>query len=333
MTDDQRILVFCNKERQMTLKKRAFGRSGLSVSPLCLGGNVFGWTADEATSFRLLDAFVDAGLEFIDTADVYSSWVKGHVGGESETVIGNWLKRSGKRKQVVLATKVGIVGKGASLKKQHILDSADKSLKRLQTDVIDVYWAHKDDQETPLEESLSAFSDLIAAGKVRVIGASNYSGARLREALAVSSKLRLARYEGLQPQYNLVARRDYEANLEPVALAEGLAVTPYFSLAMGFLTGKYRSETDLGKSPRGGGVKQYLTPQGLGVLAQLEEIAQERNTKPGTVAIAWLAARKSITAPIASATNAEQLSDLLKAVQLELNTEEIARLDAASDGF
>lgn len=318
----------------MAVKKRAFGRSGLAVSPLCLGGNVFGWTADEATSFRLLDGFVDAGLEFIDTADVYSAWVPGHVGGESETVIGNWLKKSGKRDKVVLATKVGIVGKdGASLKKQYILASVDRSLKRLQTDVIDVYWAHKDDPETPLEESLSAFSSLITSGKVRTIGASNYSGARLREALTVSSQLRLARYEGLQPHYNLVKRKDYQTDLEPIALAEGLAVTPYFSLAIGFLTGKYRSEADLGKSPRGGGVKQYLTPQGLGVLKMLDEIAQERESKPSTVAIAWLAARKSITAPIASATNLEQLADLVKAAQLELSAEEIARLDAASDGF
>ena len=318
----------------MAVKKRAFGRSGLAVSPLCLGGNVFGWTADEATSFRLLDGFVDAGLEFIDTADVYSAWVPGHVGGESETVIGNWLKKSGKRDKVVLATKVGIVGKdGASLKKQYILDSADRSLKRLQTDVIDVYWAHKDDPETPLEESLSAFGSLIASGKVRTIGASNYSGARLREALTVSSQLRLTRYEGLQPHYNLVKRKDYQTDLEPIARAEGLAVTPYFSLAMGFLTGKYRSEADLGKSPRGGGVKPYLTPQGLGVLKMLDEIAQERESKPGIVALAWLAARKSITAPIASATNLEQLADLVKAAQLELSAEEITRLDAASDGF
>jgi aryl-alcohol dehydrogenase-like predicted oxidoreductase len=334
MMNEDRYVFLLRRGAAMALKKRMFGRSGLSVSPLCLGGNVFGWTADEATSFRLLDTFVDAGLEFIDTADVYSAWVPGHVGGESETVIGNWLKRSGKRDKVVLATKVGVVGKGgASLKKQHIFDSVDRSLNRLQTDVIDVYWAHKDDPETPLEESLSAFSALITAGKVRAIGASNYSGIRLSEALSVSAKLRLARYEGLQPHYNLVTRKDYEANLEPVALAEGLAVTPYFSLAMGFLTGKYRSETDLGKSPRGGGVKQYLTPQGFGVLARLEEIARERNSKPGTVAIAWLAARESITAPIASATNAEQLADLVKAAQLELNAEEITRLDAASEGF
>jgi aryl-alcohol dehydrogenase-like predicted oxidoreductase len=334
--DGQRILCFsfCYKERQMALKKRAFGRSGLAVSPLCLGGNVFGWTADEATSFRLLDRFLDAGLEFIDTADVYSNWVPGHAGGESETVIGNWLKKSGKRDKVVLATKVGMVEKGAaSLKKQYILDSVDKSLKRLQTDVIDVYWAHKDDPETPLEESLRAFDSLIAAGKVRAIGASNYSGARLREALSVSSQLHLARYEGLQPHYNLVNRKDYETDLEPVALSEGLAVTPYFSLAMGFLTGKYRSEADLGKSPRGGGVKRYLTPQGLGVIAGLEEIARERQSKPGAVAIAWLAARESITAPIASATNADQLADLVNAAQMELNADELARLDAASQGF
>jgi len=318
----------------MAVKKRPFGRSGLAVSPLCLGGNVFGWTADEATSFRLLDAFVDAGLEFIDTADVYSAWVPGHVGGESETVIGNWMRRSGKRNKVVLATKVGTVEKSAvSLKKQYILDSVDKSLKRLQTDVIDVYWAHRDDPETPLEESLSAFSSLIAAGKVRAIGASNYSGVRLREALNVSSQLHLPRYEGLQPYYNLVKRKEYETDLEPIALAEGLAVTSYYSLAMGFLTGKYRSEADLTKSPRGGGVKKYLTPEGLGVIASLEEIARERESKPGTVAIAWLAARKSITAPIASASNMEQLADLVKAVRLELTAEEIARLDAASDGF
>ena len=196
-----------------------------------------------------------------------------------------------------------------------------------------MYWAHRDDPETPLEESLSAFNSLITAGKVRAIGASNYSGARLHEALSVSAQLRLARYEGLQPHYNLVKRKDYETDLEPVALAEGLAVTPYFSLAMGFLTGKYRSQADLAKSPRGGGVKQYLTPQGLGVLARLEEIAQERQSKPGAVAIAWLAARKSITAPLASATNAEQIADLVRAAKLELNAEEIARLDAASNGF
>lgn len=318
----------------MAVKKRPFGQSGLAVSPLCLGGNVFGWTADETTSFRLLDAFVDAGLEFIDTADVYSRWVPGHVGGESETVIGNWIKRSGKRDKVILATKVGKLEKGAvSLKRQYILDSADRSLKRLQTDVIDVYWAHEDDPATPLEESLGAFSSLIAAGKVRSIGASNYSAARLREALNVSSRLRLPRYEGLQPHYNLVRRKEYETDLEPVALAEGLAVTSYYSLAMGFLTGKYRSEADLTKSPRGGGVKQYLTPEGLGVIARLEEIARERESKPGTVAIAWLAARKSVTAPIASVTTMEQLADLVKAVQLELTAEEIARLDAASYGF
>jgi aryl-alcohol dehydrogenase-like predicted oxidoreductase len=318
----------------MAVKKRSFGQSGLKVSPLCLGGNVFGWTANEAISFRLLDAFVDAGLEFIDTADSYSWWVPGHLGGESETVIGNWLRKSGKRNKVVLATKVGTVEQGAvSLKKQHILDSVDKSLKRLQTDVIDIYWAHRDDPETPLEESLSAFSSLIAAGKVRAIGASNYSGARLREALRVSSELHLSRFEGLQPYYNLVRRKEYETELEPIALSEGLAVASYYSLAMGFLTGKYRSEADLTKSPRGGGVKQYLTPEGLGVIAVLEEIASERESKPGTVAIAWLAARKSITAPIASATNMEQLADLVKAVHLELTAEEIARLDEASDGF
>ena len=264
----------------------------------------------------------------------YSAWVPGHVGGESETVIGNWIRKSGKRNKVVLATKVGTVEKSAvSLKKQYILDSVDKSLKRLQTDVIDVYWAHRDDPDTPLEESLSAFSSLIAAGKVRAIGASNYSGARLREALNVSSQLHLPRYEGLQPYYNLVKRKEYETDLEPIALAEGLAVTSYYSLAMGFLTGKYRSEADLTKSPRGGGVKKYLTPEGFGVIAALEEIARERESKLSTVAIGWLAARKSITAPIASATNMEQLADLVKAVQLELTAEEIARLDAASDGF
>ncbi|MGA3190317.1 MAG: aldo/keto reductase [Bryobacteraceae bacterium] len=296
-----------------------------------LGGNVFGWTIDEAASFKILDAFVDAGLNFIDTADIYSTWVPGHTGGESETIIGNWLKRSGKRSKIVLATKVGMqMPAGKGLKKDYILQAVEASLRRLQTDHIDLYQSHEDDPATPLEETLGAFAKLIKEGKVRAIGASNYSAERLAEALQVSKQHGFPSYESLQPKYNLVERAGYESELEPLVLKEGLGVIPYYSLAAGFLTGKYRSESDLGKSPRGAGVKKYLDEKGLGILAALDKVAKAHESTPGKVALAWLIARPSITAPIASATSLEQLRDLVDATTLELDPASIEALNQAS---
>jgi aryl-alcohol dehydrogenase-like predicted oxidoreductase len=311
---------------------RPLGRSGLQVSPLCLGGNVFGWTADEATSFRLLDAWVDAGMNFIDTADVYSRWAPGHHGGESEAVIGRWLKKSGKRDRVVIATKVGKdMGDGkVGLAPAYIRSAVEASLQRLQTDVIDLYQSHDDDPATPLEETLGAYAELIRAGKVRAIGASNFSAPRLEEALAVSARLGLPRYECLQPLYNLVERPAYEAELEAVCVQHGLGVINFFALARGFLSGKYRSEADLGKSPRGAGVKSYLNEHGLRVLAALDAAAQRLNATPAQVALAWQIARPSITAPIASATSLAQLADLIAAARLTLDAEAIRSIDAAS---
>ena len=314
------------------MSHRALGRSGLSVSRLCFGGNVFGWTADEATSFRLLDAWVGAGMNFIDTADVYSRWVPGHQGGESEAIIGRWLKKSGKRDRVVIATKVGKdMGDGKiGLAPAYIRRAVDASLQRLQTDVIDLYQSHDDDPATPLEETLGAYAELIRAGKVRAIGASNFSAARLREALAVSAKLGLPRCECLQPLYNLVERPAYEAELEAVCTQHGLGVINFFALARGFLTGKYRSEADLAKSPRGQGVKPYLNERGMRVLAALDGVAQRLGATPARVALAWQIARPSITAPIASATSLQQLDDLVAATRLALDTEAIRAIDAAS---
>ena len=314
------------------MSHRPLGRSGLLVSPICLGGNVFGWTADETTSFSLLDAWVDAGMNFIDTADVYSRWVPGHRGGESETLIGRWLRRSGRRDRVVLATKVGMdMGNGrVGLSADYIRSAVEASLQRLQTDVIDLYQAHEDDPKTPLEETLGAFAELIRAGKVRAIGASNHSAARLTEALETSRRLGLPRYESLQPHYNLVERPLYEAELEAVCVANGLGVINFFGLARGFLTGKYRSEADLARSPRGDGVRQYLTPRGLAVLAALDAVAARLNATPAQVALAWQIARPSITAPIASATSLPQLRDLVAAAALQLDRDAIEQLDAAS---
>ena len=311
---------------------RELGRSGLQVSRLCLGGNVFGWTADEANSFSLLDAWVDAGMNFVDTADVYSRWVPGHHGGESEAVIGRWLKRSGRRDKLVIATKVGMdMGEGRrGLAKDYIRASAEASLRRLQVDVIDLYQSHEDDPKTPLEETLAAYAELIAAGKVRAIGASNYSAARLSEALAVSAKHGLPRYESLQPLYNLVERPAFEAELEAICVENGLGVINFYALASGFLTGKYRSEADLGQSPRGQGVKKYLNERGLRVLAALDAVAERLDATPAQVALAWQIARPSITAPIASATNMAQLEDLVAATQLKLDAAAIKKLDAAS---
>jgi aryl-alcohol dehydrogenase-like predicted oxidoreductase len=314
----------------VTLRK--LGSSGLEVAPLAMGGNVFGWTVDDATSFRLLDSFVDAGFNLVDTADVYSRWAPGNQGGESETILGRWFQRSGKRDQVVLATKVGMeMGPGqVGLSKAYILEEVERSLRRLQTDHIDLYQSHKDDPATPLEETLGAFTDLIEQGKVRAIGASNYSADRLEEALAVSKEQGLASYTCLQPHYNLAERALFEDGLEEVCRDAGLGVIPYYSLAAGFLTGKYRSEADLAKSPRGQGSRKYLNDRGFGLLKALDEVASRLGSNPTRVALGWLASRPGITAPIASATSVEQLEDLIAGVTLELDPAAVALLDKAS---
>jgi aryl-alcohol dehydrogenase-like predicted oxidoreductase len=314
------------------MQKRQIGRSLLQVPVLCLGGNVFGWTVNEQESFRLLDAALDAGLNFIDTADVYSRWVSGHAGGESETVIGKWFARSGRRSQVVLATKLGLdMGDGKKgLSKKYIAEAVEASLRRLQTDYIDLYQAHTDDAETPLEETLAAFGSLVEQGKVRVIGASNYTGARLKEALEISQKNNLPRYESLQPNYSLVERSAFESDLLPVVQAYGIGVIPYFSLAAGFLTGKYRSKQDAAGKARGQMVEKYLNDRGFAVLNALDAGAAELQSTPARVALAWLIAKPGITAPIASATSLDQLNDLEAATRLQLPPAAIARLDAAS---
>jgi aryl-alcohol dehydrogenase-like predicted oxidoreductase len=322
----------CNNAPMNFPSPRRLGRSGLQVSPLCLGGNVFGWTVDEAMSFRLLDAWVDAGMNFVDTADVYSKWVPGHAGGESEAIIGKWLRQSGKRDRIVLATKVGKpMGEGQSgLSKAYIKRAVEASLRRLQTDVIDLYQSHDDDRSTPLEETLGAFAELIEAGKVRAIGASNYGADRLAEALAVSRANGLPRYESLQPLYNLVERAAYEEALEKVCVEHGLGVVNFYALASGFLTGKYRSSADLGKSARGGGAKKYLNEHGLAVLGALDAVAETLGTTPGQVALAWEMARPSITAPIASATSLAQLDELVAATRLVLDAPSLAMIDRVS---
>lgn len=312
--------------------KRKLGHSELEVSPLAFGGNVFGWTVDEPTTFHLLDAFVAAGFNFIDTADMYSVWVAGNKGGESETMIGHWMQKRGNRAKVVLTTKVGMeVAPGKKgLSKSYIINAVEGSLKRLQTDYIDLYLSHEDDPNTPLEETLTAYDQLISQGKVRFIGASNYSAERLEEALAISKKLNIASYQCLQPLYNLYDRSDYENALEQVCIKHGLGVTPYYALASGFLTGKYRSEKDLSQSPRGRGVKEYLNKRGLRILDALDLVAKEHHSNPTCVALAWLIARPSITAPIASATNLKQLQDLIAAPNLQLNPSDIQLLNQAS---
>ena len=315
------------------MQLRELGRSGLQVSPLAFGGNVFGWTVDEAQSFRLLDAWLDAGFNFVDTADVYSSWVPGHVGGESETIIGRWLRQSGKRNRVVLATKVGKpMGDGkVGLSAAYIREAVDASLMRLKTDHIDLYQSHDDDAGTPLEETMEAFAGLIKAGKVRAIGASNYSAPRLAEALDVSERLGLPRYESLQPLYNLYDRAVFEDALAPLCLERGVGVINFYALAAGFLTGKYRSEADAGKSARGANTtKKYLNARGLRILAALDAVAATHGATPAQVAIAWQIAQPAVTAPIASATSTAQLDELTKAATLKLDDASIAALDAAS---
>jgi aryl-alcohol dehydrogenase-like predicted oxidoreductase len=314
------------------MNKRKLGKSGLEVSPLAFGGNVFGWTVDEPTSFKLLDAFVAAEFNFIDTADVYSRWASGNKGGESETILGKWMKQRGNREKTVIATKVGMeMDPGQKgLSKSYILSAVEDSLRRLQTDYIDLYQSHEDDTQTPLEETLEAFAQLIEQGKVRAIGASNYSAQRLAQALKVSEQHSFPRYESLQPLYNLYDRADYEKELEPICQEKGLGVISYYSLASGFLTGKYRAEEDLSKSVRGQGVKKYLDERGFRILKALDEVAKQHDSTPARVALAWLIARPSITAPIVSATSLEQLNDLVEATKLELDQSSIESLNRAS---
>ena len=314
------------------MNNRKLGNSGLEVSPLVFGGNVFGWTVDEPVSFRLLDAFVEAGFNFIDTADVYSRWAPGNKGGESETILGNWFKQRGKRSQVILATKVGTdMGEGKKgLSKRYILQAVESSLQRLQTDYIDLYQSHRDDVETPISETLEAYAGLIKQGKVRVIGASNFNAERLSAALQASREYGFPSYQSLQPNYNLYDRAEFEGKLEAVCRDNNLGVIPYFSLASGFLTGKYRSESDLAASKRGQFVKKYFNDRGLRILSALDEVAREKNSTPATVALAWLLARPGITAPIASATSLEQLKALIASTELKLDPASIEALNKAS---
>lgn len=313
---------------------RKVGRSNLQFAPVVFGGNVLGWTADQATGFRVLDAFVDAGFNAIDTADTYSRWVPGNKGGESETIIGNWLKKSGKRARVLILTKVGheMAPDKKGLKKRYVKAEVEESLKRLQTDVIDLYQAHRDDEATPMHESLEAFAELMKEGKVRAIGASNFTAKRLREALDVSKKHGLPRYECLQPRYNLYDRNDYEGELENLCVKENVGCIPYYGLASGFLTGKYRSSADFTKSQRGERMSVYLNARGFSILAALDKVAAAHNTTQAAAALAWLMARPSITGPIASATNPDQVKDFAAAARLKLSSGDIATLDAASAG-
>lgn len=315
------------------LPLRKLGNSGLSIPPVAVGGNVFGWTVDQGQSFALLDAFLAGGLNFIDTADVYSKWKPGNSGGESERIIGEWMKARGNRERVLIATKCGmeLSPTDQGLSKNYILRAAERSLKNLQTDYIDLYQAHKDDEHTPLEETLAAFGQLIKAGKARAIGASNYSAERLAAAMEVSRRNHLPRYESLQPLYNLYDRQAYEEALEPLCEKEGLGVIPYFSLASGFLTGKYRSEADLAKSARGQGNKKYLNERGMRILKALDGVAARVQSTPARVAIAWLLARPTVTAPIASATALEQIGDLLAAMELHLDAGAMKELNQASE--
>ena len=314
------------------MEQRRLGPSSISIPPLVFGGNVLGWSADEATSFKLLDQCVEAGLNAIDTADVYSRWVPGHQGGESETIIGRWLKKRGKRDDVKILTKCGMEmpGRGKGLSPAWIKQAIDDSLKRLQTDYVDLYQAHADDPSTPLADTLGTYGELIKAGKVRAIGASNYTAPRLEEAMETSRKNNLPAYVSLQPHYNLVERPLYEDALEAVCQKHKLGVIPYYSLASGFLTGKYRSAADFGKSPRGRGAGKYLEGKGPKVLAALDQVAKETGSTPAQVSLAWMIARPSITAPISSASKPEQMDDLVKATSLKLSAAQIAALNAAS---
>jgi aryl-alcohol dehydrogenase-like predicted oxidoreductase len=314
------------------MHKRKLGTTGFDVAPLAFGGNVFGWTADEAMSFRLLDMFVAAGFNLIDTADSYSRWVTGHQGGESETVIGRWIARRGRHDDVVIATKVGSdMGQGHKvLRKDYILQAVEASLARLRVDCIDLYQSHWDDENTPFEETLAAYDQLLRQGKVRAVGASNLGAARLAQALDVADAHGLPRYATLQPHYNLYERSDFEAGLQALCLRENIGVITYFSLAAGFLTGKYRSEADFAKSARGPGMKKLLNPRGMRILDALDAVARRLDATPAQVALAWLMSRPGVTAPIASATNLDQLREILHAAELELDAEALETLDRAS---
>lgn len=314
------------------MEKRTLGNSDIAVAPLTFGGNVFGWTIDEKTSFEILDAFVGAGFNFIDTADVYSRWAAGNEGGESETIIGNWMKSRGNRDQIIIGTKVGAdMGNGKKgLKRKYIQQAVEDSLRRLQTDYIDLYQTHFDDGSTPIDETLHTYADLIAEGKVRIIGASNLSPERLKMSLEISQKQGYPRYETFQPHYNLYDREIFEKELEAICVENHLSVNNYYSLASGFLTGKYRDQDDFGKSPRGGGMQKYMTERGFKILAALDEVSKKYNTTLASVSIAWLLARRSITAPIASATSLKQLDALVEAVNLKLDDPSIQLLNEAS---
>jgi aryl-alcohol dehydrogenase-like predicted oxidoreductase len=315
----------------MSVAKRRLGNSSLEVGPWALGGNVFGWTADEATSFKVLDAFVDSGLNLIDTADVYSKWIPGHKGGESETIIGNWLEKRGGRNKVLIATKLGVeMGPGeGGLSRSYMTRAVERSLERLKTDYIDLYQAHRDDAETPMEEILSAFGELIKAGKVRAIGASNFKADRLAEALKISAANSLPRYESLQPWYNLYDRAEFERDLAELCRRENIGVIPYFALASGFLTGKYRSEKDLAGKARSYRVKDMMNERGFRILKALDTVASEVRATPSQVSLAWLVAH-GVTAPIASVTTLDQFQDLLAATRLKLSPEAVRLLDLAS---
>ena len=314
------------------MQKRKLGKSGIEVPPIVFGGNVLGWTMDEAASFKVLDALVDAGFNAIDTADVYSVWVPGHKGGESETVLGHWLKRRGGRDKVVIATKCGMkMGSGdQGLSPGWIARAVEDSLKRLGTDYVDLYQAHRDDETTPIEDTLGAYDKLIKAGKVRAIGASNYTAARLKQALETSRKHGLPRYESLQPHYNMLERRLFEPELAPLCQAEGIGAIVYYPLASGYLSGKYRSEADLKKSPRGGVAKKYMEGNGPKVLKALDAVAARYKATPTEVTVAWTIAQPAVTAPIVSATSVEQLRQVLKGAELKLDKDAIAQLNAAS---
>ncbi len=314
------------------MQKRDLGSTALQVYPITLGGNVFGWTIDEKRSFEILDAFIGAGFNFIDTADIYSRWAQGNKGGESETIIGNWLKKNKNREKVIIATKVGgDIGSGKrDLSKKYIIKAAEESLKRLQTDYIDLYQSHWDDENTPIEETLEAYAQLKEEGKVRHIGASNFSAERLKESLETAYENGLPAYETFQPHYNLYEREIFENGLEPICLGNNLGILNYYSLASGFLTGKYRSKEDAEKSQRGGSAVKYLDERGLKILAALDKVAEELNTKQATVALAWLIHRPSVTAPIVSATSLSQLESIIKAPDLPITADQLEFLTAQS---
>lgn len=314
------------------MEKRQLGNTDLHIYPIAFGGNVFGWTLDQKKSFEILNGFTEAGFNFIDTADVYSRWASGNSGGESEKIIGNWLKEKKNRHDIILTTKVGSdMGDGKKgLKKQYIVKAIEDSLKRLKTDYLDLYQTHFDDVETPVQETLEAYDQLVKDGKIRWIGTSNMSPERIKESFETSAEKGLPNYETLQPHYNLYARENYETNYEPLALGHGLGVITYFSLESGFLTGKYRTKEDLSKSPRGGDMDKYFDERGLKILAALDEISKQNNTMPATVALAWLIQRPSVTAPIVSATSLNQLDSIIQAPSLNLDSDAIRFLNAAS---